>query len=243
MRALTKSAGIAAVAVGLVLAGGVTHASGTRKGATAAAPGRTYVSAEEAQPGTPIASMADQYNRPHAGPYSATGASAWVRPSPPPAYVDTSPPPPRAAEPPAPAAVRNREPGASAAAAAVSNEIPRPEAAAPTPSQAAATVPNARAAAAPTARPAAAPAAVSVADMTKGRALFNANGCGGCHTLADAGGMGVVGPGFDGNRGLTPTYVFNTVHDGRNAMPSFAGTIPDADIRALANYIVAAAKK
>ena len=239
MRALTKSAGIAAVA--LALAGVATQAAGTTKRASAAAPAHTYVSAEEAQPGTPIASMSDQYNRPHVGPYVGTGASAWVRPSPPPAYVDTSPPPPREAEGPPLGAVRNRQPGANPAAAAVANDIPRPEAAAPTPAQAAATAPNARAAAAPAGRPMA--AAASAADMAKGRALFAANGCGGCHTLADAGASGSVGPAFDHNTGLSPTFVFNTVHDGRNSMPSFAGTIPDADIHALANYVVAAAKK
>ena len=193
-----------------------------------------------------VASMAEDYGRPHAGPYVGTGASAWVPPAPPPAYVDTSPPPPRAAEAPPPAAVRNRQPGASAAVAASADDNPRPEAAAPTPAQAAATAPNRRAGAAPAAAgPAAAgPARVaSAADIAAGRKMFSDMGCGGCHTLADAGSGGGVGPGFDNNPRLSVDYVFETVHDGRGAMPSFAGQLSDAQIRTLARYLVQVAKK
>lgn len=56
-------------------------------------------SATVAQSGDSFASMSQQYI-PRAGPYAATGASAWVRPAPDPAFVASGPPPP--ADPPAP---------------------------------------------------------------------------------------------------------------------------------------------
>jgi mono/diheme cytochrome c family protein len=86
------------------------------------------------------------------------------------------------------------------------------------------------------ARPALTPAALAA-----GRKLFGDNGCGGCHTLADAGAAGVVGPAFDGNA-ITADVAFQTIHDGRGPMPSFAGALTDPQIRELANYIVGAKK-
>lgn len=228
MRALWKSALAAVAAPALMVGGCVAHQEVAGPGTPP--PGPEARPGGAARWGSSISAMADQYSRPHAGPYSATGASAWVAPSPPPAYVDTSPPPPPTAEAAPPAAVRNRTP--SAAAVADAADLARPEATLAAPA----------APAPPAAARAAVVTKVSAADIAKGRTLFGANGCGGCHTLTDAGAAGVVGPGFDGNTGLTPAYVFNTVHDGRNSMPSFAGQIPDADIHTIANYIVAAKK-
>ncbi|MEO6152952.1 MAG: cytochrome c [Croceibacterium sp.] len=178
----------------------------------------------EVRMGDTIATMADQYNRPHPGP-PGTGASSWVAASPSPAYVDTSPPPPRAADPPPLAAVANRQP-------AVTPPAERAE------------VTMANGPAAPTPAPAARlqTAGLSAADMAKGRTLFGNNGCGGCHKLADAGGSGGIGPSFDGNAELTRELAISTIHEGRGAMPSFGGQIADADIRTLAAYIVQAKK-
>jgi mono/diheme cytochrome c family protein len=167
--------------------------------------------------------MADQYDRPHPGP-AASGASTWVKAPPPPAYVDTSAPPPRAPDAPPPAAVANRQPGQPATPPA---ELARPEVAA------------AAGVAAPPPAPA---AALTPAALAAGRKLFGDNGCGGCHALSDASAMGVVGPSFDGNTGLTSDIAFQTIHDGRGPMPSFAGALTDAQIRQLANYIVGAKK-
>ncbi|MEO6042083.1 MAG: cytochrome c, partial [Croceibacterium sp.] len=86
------------------------------------------------------------------------------------------------------------------------------------------------------------PAAASAATIAKGKQVFGNNGCGGCHTLADAGAAGGIGPAFDGNPGLSAAEIFGTIHDGRAAMPSFAGQITDPDIRAVAAYIVSARK-
>jgi mono/diheme cytochrome c family protein len=75
--------------------------------------------------GDSFASMSRQYI-PRSGPYSATGASAWVPSAPAPAFVASGPPPP--ADPPAP------DPLAAAVSrpsAAPASEVARPEAGAP----------------------------------------------------------------------------------------------------------------
>lgn len=178
--------------------------------------------------GSSIATMADQYNRPHAGTVPAAGASAWVPPAPPPAFVVTQLPPAAPPAPP-PAAVANRQPAASPAPAARpavdASQVVRPEAAAPE-------------------APAAAPAAtLSAATREAGRKLFSDYTCGACHALADAGASGSIGPSLDRNANLTKAFVITTVSDGRGAMPSFAGQMSDAEIAALAEYIVGAARK
>ena len=92
----------------------------------------------------------------------------------------------------------------------------------------------------PTAAPPA-PASKGAAGTPQGRGLFLSSGCGGCHTLADAGTTGTVGPDLDQAR---PGYalVVRRVHDGAGAMPSFAGTLTDAQISAIARYVAAAAR-
>lgn len=185
--------------------------------------------------GNTISAMADQYDRPRAGAVPAVGASAWVPAAPAPAYVDRSAPPPPPAPPPGGGRRGGGAGGPGAGAPPAGNnsaDIPRPE------------LGDANSAPPPAAAPAARPAVtISAADMTKGRDIFANNGCGGCHTFADGGGGGGIGPALDHNNRLSPDYVFTTVHDGRGGMPSFAGQIPDADLHVLANYIVAASKK
>jgi mono/diheme cytochrome c family protein len=74
--------------------------------------------------------------------------------------------------------------------------------------------------------------------ITAGRDLFNGNSCSACHTLADAGSSGSVGPDLD-NPNLTRDEVVNRIEMGGGPMPSFAGQISEADIGKLADYIVA----
>jgi mono/diheme cytochrome c family protein len=80
-------------------------------------------------------------------------------------------------------------------------------------------------------------AVLSAEQVTKGRQLFNDNGCNACHTLADANAAGSVGPSFDGNAGLDKAKVVNIVTNGQGAMPSF-GWLGEEDIDLLASYIV-----
>lgn len=75
-----------------------------------------------------------------------------------------------------------------------------------------------------------------------GRAIFLANGCGGCHTLAAAGTTGTAGPNLDQTH---PSYtrVVEQVTNGGNGMPSYSGSLTAAQIRALARYLSSATKK
>ena len=77
------------------------------------------------------------------------------------------------------------------------------------------------------------------AQFAEGRALFVAGAtppCAICHTLKEAGATGNVGPVLDE---LQPdeARVAAAVRGGIGAMPSFAGTLSDAQIRALARYV------
>jgi mono/diheme cytochrome c family protein len=67
--------------------------------------------------GASIAAMSDQYAQPRRGPTAAAGASSWVAPAPPPAYVVSTPLPPGDPPAPPPAAVANRQPDPPAAPA------------------------------------------------------------------------------------------------------------------------------
>jgi mono/diheme cytochrome c family protein len=169
--------------------------------------------------GDSFATMADQY-QPRAGPYSATGASAWVAPAPAPAFVFSGPLPAAAPPPPPLAAVANREPEPAAPPAAVV----RPEAAQPDPPGPAAAAPNR-------------------AVRTAGLALFNNYACGACHALADAGAAGSIGPSLDRNPRLTKAFAVDVISNGRGAMPSFAGQMSPEEIDQLAEYIVQFARK
>ncbi|HEY7806815.1 MAG TPA: cytochrome c [Croceibacterium sp.] len=74
--------------------------------------------------------------------------------------------------------------------------------------------------------------------IAAGRDLFNTYSCSACHTLADAGSTGSVGPDLD-NPNLTHDAIVSRIEMGGGPMPSFAGQISEADIGKLADYIVA----
>ena len=73
-----------------------------------------------------------------------------------------------------------------------------------------------------------------------GKKVFASAGCGACHTLADAGASGNVGPNLDE---LRPPYalVVRFVTRGRKGMPSFAGRLRPQQIRDVAAYVSRAA--
>jgi cbb3-type cytochrome c oxidase subunit III len=68
-----------------------------------------------------------------------------------------------------------------------------------------------------------------------GKAIFTAN-CGGCHTLADAGTTGTVGPNLDQSQ-PPKDLVVDRVTNGMGVMPPFKGTLTDAQIEAVADYV------
>jgi cytochrome c6 len=80
------------------------------------------------------------------------------------------------------------------------------------------------------------------AQFAQGRALFTGGAtppCAVCHTLKDAGATGAVGPSLDELR-PDEERVATAVRGGIGAMPSFAATLSDAQIRALARYVAKA---
>ena len=98
--------------------------------------------------------------------------------------------------------------------------------------------------AAPAAKPAdAKPAAPSEAVLKKGKELFNNNSCSSCHTLADAGAIGDIGPSLDKDDKLTTDFVIARVSQGSGPMPAFGGQMSEDEIKAVAAYITAVAQK
>lgn len=75
---------------------------------------------------------------------------------------------------------------------------------------------------------------------TQGAELFASAGCSGCHTLADAGATGAVGPNLDDTK-PSEQLVVDRVTNGLGAMPAFKGQLSDAEIQAVATYVSQAA--
>jgi len=74
-------------------------------------------------------------------------------------------------------------------------------------------------------------------DPVAGKEVFlGAPACGSCHTLADAGTSGTIGPVLDATK---PSYdkVVDRVTNGKNIMPSFSGTLSDQQIQDVAAYV------
>ena len=72
-------------------------------------------------------------------------------------------------------------------------------------------------------------------ELALGKTTFSAN-CAGCHTLAEAGASGTVGPNLDE---LQPSdaIVEKQVTNGGAVMPAFGGTLPEEKIKAVAKYV------
>jgi cbb3-type cytochrome c oxidase subunit III len=75
-----------------------------------------------------------------------------------------------------------------------------------------------------------------------GKQIFSSAGCTGCHTLADAGSTGNVGPNLDDAK-PPKALVVDRVTNGMGAMPSFKGQLSEAEIQAVADYVSSAAGK
>lgn len=73
------------------------------------------------------------------------------------------------------------------------------------------------------------------ADLAAGETAFKTN-CAACHTLAEAGTTGTVGPNLDElqpDKALVETQVTN----GGGGMPAFGGTLSAGEIEAIAEYV------
>jgi mono/diheme cytochrome c family protein len=82
----------------------------------------------------------------------------------------------------------------------------------------------------------------STSPAAAGKQVFASAGCGGCHTLKDAGTTGTVGPNLDQ---LKPpaARVSHQVEVGGGAMPAFKGRLSAAQIQAVAAYVSSVAGK
>jgi mono/diheme cytochrome c family protein len=82
-------------------------------------------------------------------------------------------------------------------------------------------------------------AAAPAGDPAAGKQVFESAGCTACHTLADAGATGTVGPNLDDAK---PSYdlVVDRVTNGMGAMPSFQGQLSETQIQDVAAYVVQA---
>ncbi len=74
---------------------------------------------------------------------------------------------------------------------------------------------------------------------TDGKSIFTTS-CAACHTLADAGTTGTVGPNLD--QAMPPKeLVVDRVTNGQGVMPSFKDSLDPAQIEAVADYVSSAA--
>ncbi len=75
-----------------------------------------------------------------------------------------------------------------------------------------------------------------------GKEVFTTAGCEGCHTLADAGAKGNVGPNLDDAK---PSFalVVDRVTNGKAAMPPFKGQLTEQQIKDVAAYVSSVAGK
>jgi mono/diheme cytochrome c family protein len=86
------------------------------------------------------------------------------------------------------------------------------------------------------------PASTLKGDPAKGKAVFASAGCGGCHTLADAGSTGNVGPNLDQAK-PADELVKTRVWFGKGAMPAFGkqGQLSPQQVADVAAYVSSAA--
>ena len=74
-------------------------------------------------------------------------------------------------------------------------------------------------------------------DPVAGKEVFlGASGCAGCHTLADAGSSGTVGPNLDDT---TPSFElsYDRVTNGQGGMPAFSSSLTDQQRADVAAYV------
>jgi len=82
------------------------------------------------------------------------------------------------------------------------------------------------------------PPAGGAGDPAAGKEVFTTN-CGSCHTLADAGTTGTVGPNLDESQ-PTVELAVDRVTNGQGVMPPFADTLSEQQIQDVAAYVASA---
>jgi len=80
------------------------------------------------------------------------------------------------------------------------------------------------------------PQAGADADVVAGKEVFATAGCVSCHTLADAGATGTVGPNLDQAKPPSALVIMR-VTNGKGVMPSFKGQLTEQQIKDVAAYV------
>lgn len=70
----------------------------------------------------------------------------------------------------------------------------------------------------------------------EGKALFASAGCAACHALKAAGATGAIGPNLDTTK-PAKALITDRVTNGKGIMPPFKGTLSDAQIAAVADFV------
>jgi len=79
-------------------------------------------------------------------------------------------------------------------------------------------------------------------DPAAGAEVFATAGCGGCHTLSDAGSTGTTGPNLDARvPEIDEERIIDRVTNGGQNMPAFDDRLEEQQIRDVAAYLVDAA--
>ena len=73
-------------------------------------------------------------------------------------------------------------------------------------------------------------------DAAAGKEVFASSGCGSCHTLADAGATGAVGPNLDETKPPSDLVV-DRVTNGKGVMPPFGEQLTEQQIQDVAAYV------
>jgi mono/diheme cytochrome c family protein len=73
----------------------------------------------------------------------------------------------------------------------------------------------------------------------QGKEVFASAGCGGCHTFADAGSSGSIGPNLDEST-VTFEAAEVQIRDGGGGMPAFVSRLSEEEIANVAAYVVEA---
>jgi cytochrome c553 len=76
-------------------------------------------------------------------------------------------------------------------------------------------------------------------DAAAGKEVYASAGCGSCHTLADAGTTGTVGPNLD-ESSADFAAAQQQIAEGGGGMPAFQGQLSDEEIANVAAYVVEA---
>ena len=76
-------------------------------------------------------------------------------------------------------------------------------------------------------------------DPAAGKEVFASTGCGSCHTLADAGATGTVGPNLD-ESSVDFAAAQTQITNGGGGMQAYSGTLSEEEIANVAAYVVSA---